>query len=209
MEMTKGGKRKLGLGIGCGLALLIVVGIFGVANWYSGRINQEYREVRDSEKALLAATEGDEDFSPPPGGIPAAERIEVFLAVRKDLDPWRMTMATAIRKMAADRERQRTGGPKDLVRMVNTGSDLMPIFAGFWTARNETLLAHEMGPGEYAYIYRLVYHTWLDFGRSPVSATDYPTGALTTAFEPYRDPLTAVYNADVDPVELIFQKDRE
>jgi hypothetical protein len=209
MKMSKDGKWRLGLGIGGGLVLLVVVGIFGVANWYSGRINQEYKEVTDTEKALLAATEGDGEFRPPLGGIPVPERIEVFLAVRDDLGSWRLTMATAIEKMTADRERQREGGPKDLVRMVNTGSDLMPIFAGFWIARNEALLAHEMGPGEYAYIYRLVYHTWLDFGRSPVSATDYPTGALTAAFDPYGDRLTAVYHPDVDPVELIFQKDRK
>ena len=207
--MAKPGKRKLGLMIGCGLMLLIVVGIFGVANWYSGRINQEYKEVRDSEKALLAATEGDGGFSPPIGGIPAPDRIEVFLAVREDLDSWLETMAAAITKMADDRERQRDGGPKDFVRLVNTGSDLMPIFAGFWTARNEALLAHEMGPGEYAYIYRLVYHTWLDFGRPARSATDYPTAALSAALESYRDRFTAAFDSDVHPVELIFQKDRQ
>jgi len=206
--MAKGGKRKLWLGIGCGFALLIVVGFFGVANWYSGRINQEYKEVRDSEKALLVATEGDEGFRPPPGGIPAADRIEVFLGVRKDLDSWRGTMATAIRQMAADRDRQATGGPRDFMRLINTGSDLMPIFAGFWTARNEALLAHEMGPGEYAYIYRLVYHTWMDSGQSPVSAAAYPTGALSAALEPYRDRFTAVFDPDVHSVELIFQKDQ-
>jgi len=204
--MAKPGKRKLGLMIGCGLMLLVVVGLFGVANWYSGRINQEYKEVRDSEKALLAATEGDGGFRPPIGGIPAPERIEVFLAVREDLDSWLRTMATAIVKMAADRERQRDGGPKDLVRLVNTGSDLMPIFAGFWTARNEALLAHDMGPGEYVYIYRLVYHTWLDFGRPAGSATDFPTAALSAALEPYRDRFTAAFDSDVHPVELIFQK---
>ena len=206
--MAKPGKWKLGLGIGCSFALLVVVGVFGVANWYSGRINAEYKEVRDSEKALIAATEGAEGFRPPPGGIPTAERIEVFLDVREDLDSWRETMAIAIKKMAADRERQREGGAKDLARLVNTGSDLMPIFAGFWTARNEALLAHEMGPGEYAYIYRLVYHTWLDSGRPAVSEKNYPSGTLTEVLEPYRDRFTAAYDSDVQPVELIFEKDR-
>ena len=207
--MTNHGKGKLFLMIGCGLALLIVVGFFGVANWYSGRINQEYKEVRDSEKALLAATEGEDGFSPPPGGIPAAERIEVFLAVREDLDSWRTTMATAMVKMASDRERQREGGPKDLVRLVNTGSDLMPILAGFWTARNEALLAREMGPGEYAYIYRLVYMTWLEFDRPAISETDFPSAALSEALNPHRDRFTAAFDSDVHPVELIFQKDRQ
>jgi len=205
--MSKGGKWKLGLGIGCGALLLIVVGILGMGTWYAGRINQEYKEVTDSEKALLAATEGDRGFTPPPGGIPGPERIEVFLAVREDLESWRETMATASRQFAVDQESQRAGGLKDLMKLFNTGSDLMPTYAGFWTARNETLLAHEMGPGEYEYIYRLVYQTWLELERPDVSATIYPSTALAEAFGPYRDRLIAAFDAAVNPVELIFQKD--
>ncbi|MCK9996311.1 MAG: hypothetical protein KAH56_08540 [Candidatus Krumholzibacteria bacterium] len=207
--MVMGRKWKLGLGIGCGLMLLIVVGFLGVGTWYAGQINQEYKEVTDSEKALLAATEGDLGFTPPLGGIPGPERIEVFLAVREDLDSWRRTMATASSQFADDQERQRAGGLKDLVKLLNTGSDLMPIYAGFWTARNEALLAHEMGPGEYGYIYRLVYQTWLELERPDESATIFPSTALGEAFEPYRDRLVATFDAAVNPVELIFQKNGE
>jgi len=191
--MAMGKKGKLGLAIGCGAMLLIVVGILGMGTWYAGRINEEYKEVTNSEKALLTATEGDHRYMPPPGGVPSPDRIEIFLAAREDLDSWRGTMATASRQFAADQDRQRSGGLKDVLKLFNTGSDLMPTYAGFWTARNESLLAHEMGPGEYAYIYRLVYHT----------------GALGEAFDPYRDRLAAAFDAEVDPVELIFQKDGE
>ena len=191
--MAMGRKWKMGLGIGCGAMLLIVVGILGMGTWYAGRINEEYKEVTNSEKALFAATEGDRGFMQPPGSIPSPDRIEVFLAVREDLDSWRGTMATASRQFAVDQDHQRAGGLKDLLKLFNTGSDLMPTYAGFWTARNESLLAHEMGPGEYAYIYRLVYHT----------------GALDVDFDPFRDRLAAAFDPEVDPVELIFQKDRE
>ncbi len=191
--MAMGRKWKMGLGIGCGAMLLIVVGILGMGTWYAGRINEEYKEVTNSEKVLLAATEGDRRYVPPPGGIPSPDRIEVFLAVREDLDSWRGTMATASRQFAVDQDRQHAGGLKDLLKLFNTGSDLMPTYAGFWTARNESLLAHDMGPGEYAYIYRLVHHTV----------------ALDPAFDPYRDRLHAAFDAEVDPVELIFQKDGE
>jgi hypothetical protein len=191
--MAMGRKWKMGLGIGCGAMLLIVVGILGMGTWYAGRINEEYKEVKDSEKALLAATEGDRGYMPPPGGVPSPDRIEIFLAVREDLDSWRGTMATASRQFAVDQDRQRSGGLKDVLKLFNTGSDLMPTYAGFWTARNESLLAHEMGPGEYAYIYMLVYHA----------------GPLDPAFDPYRDRLAAAFDAEVDPVELIFQKDSE
>lgn len=202
-------KLKLGLGIGCGVLALVVVGFMGVATWWSGRINQEYKDVRDSEKALLAGTEGEQGFRPPAGGIPAPERIEVFLAVRRDLAAWRQTLAAATGQFATDRERQRTGGVKDLARVVNTGSDLMPVFAGFWTARNEALLAHGMGPGEYKYIHRLVFHTWMQPDRPAVASMDYPDQALNAAFEPYREQLLAGFDPEVEPVELIFQQDRE
>lgn len=202
-------KLKLGLGIGCGVLVLVVVGFMGVATWWSGRINQEYRDVRDSEKALLAATEGEDEYRPPAGGIPSPQRIEVFLAVRRDLTVWRQTLVAATEEFADDRQRQRTGGVKDLARVVNTGSDLMPVFAGFWTARNEALLAHGMGPGEYKYIHRLVYQTWLQPDRPAVASGNYPDHALNSALEPYREQLLAVFDEEVGLVELIFQQDRE
>ncbi len=205
--MARAGKWKLGLGIGSGLILLVVVGVLGTATWYAGRINEEYKEVRDSEEALLLATEKDEGYRPPAGGIPAPERIEVFLAVREELVSWRRTMATASEEFGADREKQRAGGVRDFLKLVNTGSDLMPVYAGFWTARNEALLAHGMGPGEYRYFYRLIYETWLGVGRPAVSQDVFPADKLNAAFEPYRDRITAVFASQVDLVELIFQMD--
>jgi hypothetical protein len=205
--MAKVGKWKLGLGIGCGLAMLIVLGILGTATWYTGRINAEYKEVRESEKALLAATESEQGFRPPPGGVPTADRLEAFLAVRGELAEWRRIMATASGEFAVDRQRQRSGGLKDLVNLVNTGSDLMPTYAGFWVARNEALLDQGMGPHEYSFIYRLVYHTWLGFGRPPAVVDDYPADILAKALGPYRERLISAFDATVDPVELIFQGD--
>lgn len=204
--LARVGKWKLGLYIGCGLALLIVLGVLGAATWYSGRINEEYKEVRDSEKALRAVTEGEQGFRPPPGGIPTSERLETFLVVREELTEWRRIMATASEEFAADRQRQRSGGLGDLLNLFNTGSDLMPTYAGFWIARNEALLDRGMGPGEYSYIYRLVYRSWLGLSRSPAIAEDYPTAALANSLGPYRDRFALAYDASVDPVELIFQE---
>ncbi|MEN8006901.1 MAG: hypothetical protein ABFS42_07770 [Candidatus Krumholzibacteriota bacterium] len=204
--MTKSGKWKLGLMIGSGVAILAVLAFMGVATWYAGRINKEYKEVADSERILREATEGEEGFRPPAGGIPSAERIEVFLTVREDLAGWRRTMATASTQFAADQKRQRDGGLRDLLKLFNTGSDLMPTYAGFWTARNQALLAHEMGPLEYEYIYRLIFRTWLEPDRPGLADTDYPADGLEAALGPYREKLISTFDADVDPVELIFQE---
>lgn len=206
--MTKAGKWKWGLGIGCGLMVLVFVGIVGVGTWYATRINAEYKEVRDTEERLIAATEGDEDYRPPPGGVPGPERIEAFLAVREELKPWLDTLYEANEQFLADRDRQQAGGVKDFLKLFNTGSDLMPIYAGFWTARNEALLKHEMGPGEYVYIYRLTYQTWLNLDRDGGPAANYPSGALTSALEPYRDRLVDAYVPEVGILEQIFEKDK-
>jgi len=204
--MTKAGKLKLGLLIGSGIVVLAIVGFMGVATWYAGRINAEYKEVAESEKILREAIEGEQGFRPPAGAIPSADRMAVFLAVREDLASWRRTMDTAITEFTADQEKQREGGLFDLLKLVNTGSDLMPLYAGFWIARNQTLLAHEMGPGEYEYIYRLVYQTWLELNRPAVSKNDYPAGELDEALSPYSERLIRAFDADTDPLELIFKE---
>jgi len=205
--MTKAGKWKWGLGIGCSLAVLVFVGAVGVATWYASRINAEYKEVRDTEERLITATEGATGYRPPPGGVPGPERIEIFLAVREDLKPWLATLSEANEQFAADREKQQAGGWKDVLKLFNTGSDLMPVYAGFWTARNEALLAHEMGPGEYVYIYRMAYQTWLNLERDGGPAADYPSEALTEVLEPYRDRLVDAFVPGVGILEQIFQKD--
>jgi len=144
-------------------------------------------------------------FQVPAGGLPAGGRLEVFLAVREDLESWRRTMAAASGQFAADQERQREGGVKDLAKLIYTGTDLMPVYAGFWTARNEALLAHRMGPGEYAYLYGLVYRQVTEPGRSPEGGKDFSPEALAEVLAPCRARLMAAFDADVDPVELIFQ----
>jgi|GEM_PF-5656070 len=204
--MTLGRKWKLGLGIGCGALLLVVLGFMGVATWYAGRINEEYREVRDSEKNLIAATEKDTGYEPPSGGIPGVERVEVFLEVREKLEPWRRTVRSASEQFREDQERQQAGGIRDLLKLVNTGSDLAPVLAGFWTARNEALLAAGMGPGEYTYIYRLVYEAWLGLSEPSEEPYPFPTENPATTLNILRPRLAAAFDPDVAPVELIFQE---
>jgi hypothetical protein len=63
--------------------------------------------------------------------------------------------------LLADGERGQIGSPSRLLQMVRAGVGLLTEIADFYRTRNEQLLAHEMGLGEYYYIYCLAYYAWL------------------------------------------------
>ena len=158
------GKVKKGLGIGCLVVLLAVVAVAGGATWYAARINREYKEVARSEK-ILRAQVGPDAFRPPAELDVAADRLDVFLAVRDSLFEERMDLEAAATTFARERERNRAGGLKGWWNLLGAGSDLAPVYAAYWETRNRALTAHRMGPEEYAWLYRVVYQRWL--GRDP------------------------------------------
>ena len=46
--------------------------------------------------------------------------------------------------------------------IISGGIGVLAEMGDFISARNEALLHHEMGMGEYTYLYSTVYHAWLD-----------------------------------------------
>jgi hypothetical protein len=66
-----------------------------------------------------------------------------------------------------------------------------------------------MGPGEYAYIYRLVYSSWRQPAGPANADRAYNAEALQSVLEPYEERLLAGFDPTVDPVELIFQNHPE
>lgn len=98
------------------------------------------------------------EFRPSPSpGIPA-DRLAVFLAIREALAEPRDNLTRAIEGIApADGGSGMATG----FRAARAGLGMAPGVLEFSRARNEALLEHEMGVGEYTWIYWYTYTAWL------------------------------------------------
>lgn len=219
--MTWSGRKIAG--VGCGVLVVGALALAGGLTWYSTRIAGEYRKVKQSEEALVAATAPLSAYFAPADGLPAPDRLELFAGVREATAEWRTRLAAEDRAFAAD--------PGGWWRRAGGAQELAQVMAGFWQARNAALTAAAMGPGEYVWLYGLVYYGWLGHDPSAGRQTGLPPGGAAAKanddrfenfrlqwqegvpaeaaalLEPLRDRLTAGWNEDTNPVELIFIAD--
>lgn len=222
--MAVNGKKLAG--IGCGVLVVGVIVAAGSLTWYSTQLSREYKKVQASEKALVEATAPAASWSPPPGGVPEPARVEAFVAVREQMSEWRRRLATEDRAFAG-----RRGG--NWFMRAGDASELAQVLAGYWLARNEALARVGMGPGEYEWMYGLVYYGWLGHdaaagraegggkGDGAVGANGADAGRLErrreqwragagdagSVLEPLRARLEAGWTEETNPVELIFVGD--
>ena len=223
--MAWNGKKLAGLG--CGVLVVGAIVVAGALTWYSTQLSREYKKVQKSEQALIAATAAPTDFVPPADGVPGPDRLEAFLGVRTATAEWRQRLAAEDRRFAGSASNwwSRAGGANALAQ----------VLASFWGVRNEALQAAGMGPGEYVWLYGLVYHGWLghdaaagrrperqgagDKGAGDMGAGDARfalrreqwrggvTPEAAAVLEPLRGRLAAGWNEETNPVELIFVAD--
>lgn len=221
--MAVSGKKLAG--IGCGVLVVGAIVAAGSLTWYSTQLSREYKKVQASEKALVEATAPADAWSPPAGGVPDPARLEAFIAVREQLAEWRGRLAAEDRAFAG-----RRGG--NWFMRAGDASELAQVLAGYWLARNEALAKAGMGPGEYEWLYGLVYHGWLghdaaagrvegagtggaasggaaDGGRLDRRREQWRAGAGDAAavLEPLRARLESGWTEETNPVELIFVGD--
>lgn len=210
---------KKGCGIGCLAMFSVMVILMGAATWYSRGINREYKAVQKTEKALLAGT-ADSEFVPPADLVVDAVRLDAFLAVRDSLQADRQQLEVAATNFAREKDRGQSG-LKGFLSLLNSGSELAPIYASYWSVRNTALLAYHMSPSEYIWYYSLTYYKWL--GKAPADGRDAHTTAMPVAIDilgdipaatedilaPRRLRLEASYSIQLNPVELIFAQEAE
>jgi hypothetical protein len=161
-------KWAVGCGIGCGLALLVV--ILAVAGGYFG-IKNIARAVDESTEAMNAVQKrfgSAWDYCPDPAGTVSDDRVEAFLAVRD---------ATAARRegmegdLAALSEAESEASPASMARAMKAGFGLVPAMMGYFTDRNRAYLDFNLGPGEYLFLYAVTYYSWL--GKSPADGPPF------------------------------------
>ncbi|MDY0109603.1 MAG: hypothetical protein RBT60_06655 [Candidatus Krumholzibacteria bacterium] len=168
--MAGAGKKWLmGCGLGC-LAVVVIVAVLlgGTAllfkNTFSG-----WRNASTAMRELSAAQGETADFRPAwPGGV-TADRLEILLAVRDKTAPSRTELANEF-YAAQDRLARSDGKLSRLRRKIEAGQRLAPRLAEFMRLRSTALLEAGMNPGEYLYLYSLVYHCWL--GHDPAAGVE-------------------------------------
>ena len=150
---STGKKWAIGCGGGC-LLLLLVFGGIGTCGFFG--IKQIVDRADDLEANLEKL---DDRFGPAESYVPAADgtitavQIQVFLATREDLIARAAPLVDILTTLDA------SGRP---LAKMQAGLKLVPSLLEYIGQRGEVLLEHDMHPGEYAYLYSLVYFAWLD-----------------------------------------------
>ncbi len=155
----------IGCGVGCGVVILLgALLIGGGAYWIRGMVHR-FDDATERVDALEERYGPVEDWTPPPRGAVAADRVDAFLAVRDSTAALRArfeaTFASFERLEEKDRAHQKPDF-KDILHAVRGGLGIAPLIGDFLAARAAALEAAGMGLGEYTYIYALAYYGYLD-----------------------------------------------
>jgi hypothetical protein len=151
-------KVLAGCGVGCLLATVVLVGV-GWMGFRWARLAAEAVETAGRTENELEERYGTvRDFHPPAEVWAPADRLDVFLAVRRSLAPQRAALSEAIGALAVT---EGEGGVVGGLRAARAGVRLAPRTLEFASARNQALLDADMGLGEYTWLYWLTYHAFL------------------------------------------------
>ncbi|MCP4899104.1 MAG: hypothetical protein GY906_19220 [bacterium] len=151
-------KWLAGCGIGC-LVLVAIIAVIGYGGFTFVRGTIEgAQEATESQAALNQVLPPPDAFVPWPDGSIPNDRIERFLAVREELAQARTDLAGSV--SGIERMNQE-GSFFSKLGSLREGAGVGGHMFDFLAARNSALLAHEMGLGEYAYIYGVGFYAWL------------------------------------------------
>ena len=154
------GTRKwlAGCGIGCGavilLGILVTVGssLFLMRPFKDAIATRETLDQRHGEQA---------DYTPPFDGAIPAGRLEAFLTVRSAIMEMCGEFARSSEKFQRmeemDEDTPKTEAFVDIMKLSREIFSMLPRISSFFEARNSTLMAVDMGLGEYTYIYFMAY----------------------------------------------------
>ena len=153
-------KRRKGCGIGCGIFALVVIIAISLTVYIVGH---PVREAKRSEQDLNERFAVASEYTPPPNGSVAPERIEAFLRVRERLHKhctgFQVVLDNVLHLEGLEQDQEKSKSTKlyETVRSFKELFGIGPKFLKFVKARNSALLKEEMGLGEYIYIYVLAY----------------------------------------------------
>lgn len=186
---TKGRHGKLkGCLFGCGCLTLLTLAVGGtvVTTAFRG-----YGRAVDMRAQLERIGPGPTTYTPTPAGSLGVDRIRRFLEVRRELMPLCEVVSEHQQAFArVDRQVREEAGPSpglfgDIFRAIRRAPRIGRDFGRYVTVRNETLLAQEMGLGEYTWLYVTGYFGLLR--QDPASIMKKSEGPRTLEDRVFRD----------------------
>lgn len=161
-----GKKWLLGCGLGCGIPMVLVILLTVVG---SIRMMKPFNKAVDAQRELSSRYGERDGFVPPVAGL-TVDRLEKFMAVRRDLVPLCANFTEIGESFQRMDEFESEGEEPSKGELFGALGNVMGSVFGiagnigrFTESRNEALLREGMSLGEYIWIYTLAYNSWLGY----------------------------------------------
>lgn len=152
----------------------------GVGTYYFGGLFARAGQATKAAATLAEQFGAPDDYTPSPEGV-GAERVEAFLAVRREVVrhcPALVDLGERLRPLREIEGSEKQPSAGDFFSILGGSMRLGPTTVEVLGARNQALLTSRMGLGEYTYLYALAYQSGPD-GPKPVwllpGETERPT----------------------------------
>jgi hypothetical protein len=146
--------------IGCGVLIVIVVALLLVM---MVKMLSPFNRAVEDRHAIEEQFGAQEAYVPPASGAPSADRIEVFLEVRRTLREPCVDLSSAqqqVQKLESFDDQDEVDRVDVLKQAFSTTKSMMgvgPVIGRFYEIRNQSLLDAGMGLGEFTYIFAVAY----------------------------------------------------
>jgi hypothetical protein len=168
-----GGAKKwfIGCGIGCGVMLLILLGL-GTVGFLGVKEAMNRGENMEASFDRLREEYGRPgEYTPPLDGVVPDDRMAAFLSIREAMAADRQKIGDILRTLDGHEVNGKKPGG---IAKAKAGFQLIPGLMDFVSNRTDAMLEGGMGLGEYLYIYSLSYYSLLG-----VDLTDGPGFTLS------------------------------
>jgi hypothetical protein len=161
--MIRKPKSGTGCGTGCLSLIIILVLFFAGSYFYIKHRLASLEKIDESDTRLETVYGSVYDFTPELENNYNSLRVARFLEVRSSITAEIAGLDSAMLKMQSEIEGV-VEDPSfwDALIIIKGGFELIPEIVGYYLSRNEALIDHQMGLGEYNYIYYTAYYVVLD-----------------------------------------------
>ena len=146
--------------VGCGVLMVIAIAIpFVLGVMMMG----PFKRAVDDRRVIEEKFGPQEAYVPPASGVPSADRIEVFLGIRRTFSEQCADLTQAEKQMQKmetfddQDEINRMEVMKEAFSLTKSMMGVGPVLGHFYEIRNQNLLDAGMGLGEFTYIFAVAY----------------------------------------------------